>query len=111
MAECRDSTSTVLYGPEPGKTEVSFLVKSAVGKPPKVTLRIRGVEILEDYRRSTRNVVETTVRAGSDWQQLVASFDVSQRIGQCSIEFLVPDGEPIYVASPSWRRDMRGDTQ
>ena len=111
VAECRDSTRTALWGPEPGKTKVSFLVKSADGKPHKMTLRIRGVEILEDYRRSGGNVAETTVRAGNDWQQLAASFDVSPRTGQCSIEFLVPDGGPIHVASPSWRRDMRGDAK
>lgn len=112
VAEFQHGANTLLFGPEPGSTKVSFVVKSAGGMPQSVKLGITGVEIMKRFERSkAMKLVEAEVQAGNEWQQLGATFDVSPRTESCGIQFSIGEGGRVYVACPSWRRDVRKQKQ
>ncbi len=96
--------STWIYGPEPGRSEFSFAVRSTSPAARQVIPVLSFIEIDSHYAyRSPPPVRCVPASADADWSTHRVAVTVGPEVDRVRVDFEVDGPDQVYLASPSWR--------
>ena len=95
---------TTLYGPEPGKSELSLRTRCATETAARLTVTVQAVLVGDDFvDRSAVDLLSKTLSVTGQWQPTNVELEVADRTDRLSIR-LSSGSDAVLVASPSFRR-------
>ncbi len=104
VALCEYGTCTRIYGPESGRTELRFALRSADDKPRTVMPQLSIARINARYEYTwPRKQDLPAATIGPQWQTYSATLAVGDDVDRIKIEFAASPRGGFYLASPSWR--------
>jgi len=96
--------STWIYGPETGRSELCFAVRSAGPAVRQVTPVLTFIEVDSRYEYHWPSPLRCApAAAGAAWTTYRAIVTVGPDVDRIRIDFEVDDPEQVYLADPSWR--------
>ena len=103
-AAFENGTGTRIYGPEPGRTQFSFVARSADDTPRTITPLIRFIEIdgKWNYTEGERKQLDP-VSLNTQWQEKSYTLDVGKNVDRVKIDFRISPPGKVHVCRASWR--------
>lgn len=104
VAEFAPGAATWIYGPESGKTQLTFSARSADGQARQVTPVLRWAEIDRQYQYIWHDErLASGLSAGKEWETGIFLVDIGPQVDRVKIRFEISPPGKVYVADLSWR--------